>query len=334
MTAIRLDPIDEYGHAPSEDSNFNESVYSSGWDPRARLGGWMRLGNRINEGHAELSVCMYLPDGRVACQFLRPEIDTNDKHSAGGLDYQVVEPFKAVNMHYHGELMVLDDPQLLRNPGKLFKTAPRVDGEVIFNHTGVSPMHGGEPMEPELETMYGRDFSLGHFNQHIRTTGSLRVGDESWNIDGFGWRDHSWGPRYWTNINFYRLFVANFGADRGFMVLKRTDRQNRVHRKGVLLFDGDYEEVIDIDVMTEWTESKDPAAVTIGVRTEKRAVRIEGKIITMAPLSNRRQVGDEILSCRIAEGFTQWRWDDGREGLGITEYIEFLEDGEPVGYPL
>ena len=25
---------------------------------------------------------------------------------------------------------------------------------------------------------------------------------------------------------------------------------------------------------------------------------------------------------------------DGRTGLGMTEYIEVLENGEPVGYPL
>ena len=56
--------------------------------------------------------------------------------------------------------------------------------------------------------------------------------------------------------------------------------------------------------------------------------------LTMAPLRNRRQVGDQELACRIAEGFTLWRWEDGREGLGMTEYIEFLEDGEPAGYPL
>jgi len=27
-------------------------------------------------------------------------------------------------------------------------------------------------------------------------------------IDGFGLRDHSWGPRYWQAIYWYRLFVA------------------------------------------------------------------------------------------------------------------------------
>jgi len=74
--------------------------------------------------------------------------------------------------------------------------------------------------------------------------------------------------------------------------------------------------------------------VRLGVRTARRAVRISGEVLTMAPLRNRRRVGDRELACRIAEGFTHWRWEDEREGLGMTEYIEFLEDGEPAGYPL
>ena len=334
MSTYRLAPADEYTHQPTAEPNFNESVYVNGWDPVQRVGGWMRLGNRVNEGRAELSVCLYLPDGRVACQFQRPEITTNERHCAGGLEYQVVEPFKVVSMTYRGELMLLDDLQLLRNPSALFKQAQRVPGAVDFQLTGVSPMHGGEPTEPGEETMYGRDFSLGHFNQHTRTRGRIQVGDQSWDIDGFGWRDHSWGPRFWQNIYFYRLFIATFGADRGFMLLKRTDRQQVVHRLGVLLFDGAYEDIIDLDVFTEWDANKDPARIQLGVRTAQRAVRISGEVLTMAPLRNRRQVGDHELACRIAEGFTRWHWEDGREGLGMTEYIEFLEDGEPAGYPL
>jgi hypothetical protein len=34
-----------------------------------------------------------------------------------------------------------------------------------------------------------------------------------------------------------------------------------------------------------------------------------------------------------ARGFTEFTWD-GRTGYGMTEYIERVEDGVPVGYPL
>ena len=331
---FRLVPQDEYTHQPDQSVNFNESVYTNAFDPNQRLGGWMRLGNRVNEGYAELSVCLYLPDGKVACQFGRPPITTNEAHSAGGLHYEVLDPFKRVAMTYDGELMLLDDPEALRDPQTMFQQARRVPGLVRWEQTGVSPLHGGLPTSNDAPTMYGRDFSLGHFNQHMHASGVIRVGDREWSIDGNGWRDHSWGPRFWTNIYYYRLFIANFGDDRGLMLLKISDPSGHARRVGVLQIDGQYDEIVDMDLHTEWSEKKDPAHVRIGVRTESgRSEIIEGEILTMAPLRNRRKVDGQTLVSRIAEGFTQFTWD-GRTGYGMTEYIERIEGDRLVGYPL
>ena len=51
----------------------------------------------------------------------------------------------------------------------------------------------------------------------------LRVGDEEWEIDGYGLRDHSWGPRYWQAPWYYRWLTANHGPDFGFMDGALTD---------------------------------------------------------------------------------------------------------------
>ena len=320
-------------YTPGPESNFNESVYVNGFELERRFGGWMRLGNRVNEGHAEMQVCLYLPDGRIACQFQRPAIDNNEAFAAGGLRYEVIEPFRRVSMHYDGELMVLSDPGLLRDPKRLFETAPRAAARVDYEFEGVSPMHGGEPTSEDQQTMYGRDFSLGHFNQHMRVTGRIEIADEVLAFEGLGWRDHSWGPRYWQNLYFHRLLIANFGPDRGMMLLKIAGRDGVTRRHGVLQYDGEYEEITDLDLWTEWTADKDPHVIHVGVRTNKRAVVIEGKVLTNAPLRNRRKVNDEYQHSRIAEGITLWRWDD-REGMGMAEYIELLNDGELVGWPL
>ena len=333
---LRLDHRDEYPHPPDDLVNFNESVYASGWDPDLRAGGWMRLGNRVNEGHAELSVCLYLPDGRVACQFSRPAIDTNDAFDAGGLRYRVDEPFAAVEMTYDGEVFVLDDPSVLRDPAAMFASAPRAQASVRFGARGVSPMHGGEPTAPEHEQLmyYGHEFSRGHFNQHTAVRGHIRVGDEDFPIDGHGWRDHSWGPRYWQAIWAYRLFIANFGPDRALMLLKNIRADGTSRRLGVLLVDGDYHEVTDLDVWTDWSDDKEPAAARIGVRTAAGTAVIEARTITLAPLRNRRRTDDgQVLVSRVAEAFSEYTWD-GRTGYGIMEYIERVEDGEAVGYPL
>ena len=41
------------------------------------------------------------------------------------------------------------------------------------------------------------------------------MGDEEWAIDGYGLRDHSWGPRFWQAPWYYRWLTANFGGDFG-----------------------------------------------------------------------------------------------------------------------
>jgi hypothetical protein len=54
----------------------------------------------------------------------------------------------------------------------------------------------------------------------------------------------------------------------------------------------------------------------------------------MVPLRNRRRTDDgELLVSRVAEGFTEYTWGD-HVGYGMTEYIERVDDGQPVGYPL
>jgi hypothetical protein len=327
-----IEPADEFMHAPDASPNFNESVYANFTDP-AGIAGWLRLGNRANEGYAELSVCLYLPDGRIACQFRRPKIADNSRFDAGGLSYRVEAPFRRIGMDYRGEVLLVDDPAALRDPAGLFETAPKAEAEIRLDYTATSPIHGGVPANPEVEPYYGRDFSLGHFNQHLTVTGSVRIGDQVWPIAGAGWRDHSWGPRYWQNIYFHRLFMANFADGGGLMLLKITDPAGRARRLGVVLVEGEYEEVQDFDLVTDWTEDQEPERYRLTVRTAKRSLQVTGEIIRLAPLRNRRKSGDTVLVSRIAEAYTRFT-RDGVEGWGMTEYIERVEDGHLVGYPL
>ena len=187
MSDFVMRPDDELTHKPDASVNFNESVYTNGFDTASPVGGWMRLGNRVNEGYAELSVCLYLPNGRIACQFQRPGIASNDRLNAGGLSYAVVEPLKKVSMTYDGEMLIVDDPEALRDPKTLFANGPRVPGHVHWVHEAESPVHGGKPVDNAVQTMYGRDFSLGNFNQHGRVRGEIKVGSETFPIDGRGW---------------------------------------------------------------------------------------------------------------------------------------------------
>jgi len=59
------------------------------------MGGWVRMGNRPNEGYAEVTVCLYLPDGRVAFNYKRPKIDGHEvcrrvREQSWGKDIRII----------------------------------------------------------------------------------------------------------------------------------------------------------------------------------------------------------------------------------------------------
>ncbi len=333
MSHYLLAASDEFPHAPGAEPLFNESVYVNAFDHDSGAGGWMRIGNRANEGYAELAVCLFLPDGRIACQFQRPRISGNRQFAAGGLRYEVVEPLVAVTMRYQGEVMLVSDRAWLRDPRRLFAEAPRAPCEIEWRHRGCSPIHGGLPVSATQQTMFGRDFSLGHFNQHTTVEARWRIGATDLDFAGYGWRDHSWGPRLWQNILFDRGFYASFGPDRGITLLKIANADGMVRRTGVLFCDGRYEDILDLDVFTEWDADHDPTAVRITARTASWRAEVRGRVLNCAPLTNRREIDGRVLHSRIAEAATEFDWD-GRRGYGMTEYVERLQDGVPVAWPM
>ena len=121
---MRLDPADDLLHPLEEASNFNESRYYNFFDATAGLGGWVRMGNRPNEGYAELTVCLYLPDGRVGFIYKRPEISGHTAHDAGGLRFEVVEPFVEHRVTYDGKVLLLSEPRTWPSPARPSPTTP------------------------------------------------------------------------------------------------------------------------------------------------------------------------------------------------------------------
>src|SRR5438034_430158 len=81
-TQLVLLDADDLMHPNTGEENYNESAYYNFYDPGRRLGGFARIGNRPNERHAEMTLCLYLPDGRVAFMFARPEIADNARFDA------------------------------------------------------------------------------------------------------------------------------------------------------------------------------------------------------------------------------------------------------------
>jgi len=323
---VRLEPVDEYMHELGPEPTFNESMYFNLYDPAQRFGGWFRIGNRANEGHAEMTVCLYLPDGRVGFMFRRVDITSNDAFAAGGLHFTVEEPFEHLTVSFDGRVVLLDHPTDMADPRKAFTENPYATASVEIAYTRVSDMFGGEPDEPHERP--GEEFAKGHYEQLVAAAGTITVGDDSWTIDGAGLRDHSWGPRTWQAPHYYRWLTANGGRDWGFM-LSRIARPDGPGTRGGFVWDGGVLHLCDdAELSTEWQgDDSYHRAVSFTLRSREQEWKGTGRVLNLIPLRNRR----EGRVTRISEGLTEWTLADGRVGYGLSEYLDQIVDGQPVG---
>ena len=332
---LRLEPQDEYTHTPDAAANYNESMYFNVFDPVRKIGGWFRLGNRANEGQAEMTTCLYLPDGRVAFMYGRPRIADNKQMNAGGMRIEVIEPFKRLKVTYDGKACVLARPFDMAEPSKAFRENPSLDCKVELDYEGVSPMYGGETVREDgkpIEIDPEKSFAKAHYEQHMAAKGTFVIGDETFAVEGFGLRDKSWGPRYWQAINWYRWCPMNFGRDFGMMLSIVAGTEGKPREGGMVFKDGKYDLITECAIDTDWDENWYQTALRAKVKTESGArYEVSGKVLSLIPLRNRRKTPDgEELNTRITEGMTEYKCN-GMTGYGLSEYLDQIIDGKPSG---
>jgi hypothetical protein len=313
-----LAPEDDYTHPLGPEPNFNESMYFNFFDPGQGIGGFVRLGNRANEGQAEMTVCLFLEDGRVLFSFKRAQISNNDAFDAGGLRFEVIEPTERLRSVYEGRVIELDDPRRLSDPSRAFRESPRREIRIDLVHEACGPLYGSSHDKTEQERTAEQQFAKAHYEQHMRVTGTVDLGDRTLEIAGYGLRDHSWGPRHWQAIERYEWLTLNFGPDLGAMVsVIQSDAEN-VRRGGVLVRDGKLTKIRNATVEAEYEDNGlYHRSLVAKVETDDgETLEIQGTVKGFIPLRNRRNG----MTTHIGEGMTEWRLGE-RTGYGLSEFL-------------
>jgi hypothetical protein len=334
-TKLKLDPRDEYTHPPEAAGNYNESMYFNAFDSVRRVGAWVRIGNRPNEGHAEMTCCIYLPDGRVGFMFGRPAITGNEQMAAAGMRFEVLEPFKRHRVTYEGEVLLMDDPLAMADPSAAFKRYPKRPASIALEFEGVSPMHGGEivGMDGErLELDPEHAVYRGHTEQNMAVDGHITVDGVRHEVSsGTGYRDKSWGPRHWHSFFWYKWLPVTFSRDFGILLSIKGRPEGGPNRiSGNVLRDGRYEPVIDGRIQTEYDAAWIPRSLTAHVTTARQTYVLTGRIVTTVPLRHKRAGASDLRTyTRITESLTEFSCE-GRTVLGMTEYCDVMNDGVPI----
>ena len=333
---IRLTDDDEGLHAPGDQINWNESRYIDFWDPVHRFGGWFRIGARPNAEYAEMSACLYLPDGRTAFAFDRAEIDGNTVAvggRSGTQTWEIVEPWRTSRVGYTGTMSLFADPWALTNPKQAFTDAPKAMVQVDLTCTteGLEAAMGQDQDQHHLIFLPGQaDF---HYQHMTHVVGTATVDGTRYEIDGRGGKDHSWGPRNWHAKIFLRWLTCCIDDDNGFMLI-RSVGPTAERRSGFVWADGEFRVVDGFDMQNHYAGA--PNYELLRTEVVVRAGGVEWSAIGVPqgylPARHRQTnpEGEEAI-LRLVKQPADWQLADGRTATGHLEYHDLLVDGIPVG---
>ncbi len=319
---------DEMMHPVGDDPAWSESYYFNFVDPDSKIGMFTRMGFRPGSGWADALHVIYLEGRRVAFTYGRRDIEKDLSRydgdlSAGHLTLECLAPHERWRLTYQGPAQDIPDAEIL-----LTRSKARPDGwftpatlDMSLDFECLTPPH------------YAAKGSHGHFEQSGRVTGKISLGDDRWEVLGYGVRDKSWGPRDWGAGSqggsaresdesagprpFVNWFSMNFGADTalGGSCFRQADG---VIRGEGWLQRGDERTVLkDVVIETDYkAESIIHRAVRLTGETESgESVLITGNVSSVCP-TKIPMPGGAIF---VNEGLTEFRWDD-RIGHGIAEH--------------
>lgn len=187
----------EGAHEPSEDPFWQESWYFNFADKAANVFGLTRIGCTPAKGTAD-GILLAMIQGKPALLYpgvgkkLKSkdvEINPPELLKVGGLEFVCASPMEEWLLSLHTK---------------------RVD--IDIEYTAITPMY----MFPEVSAGEGKSAAASHYEQAGPAKGRLRFGGSDIEIDGWGQRDHSWGPRHWSGVGSWTWISAQFPSGWAF----------------------------------------------------------------------------------------------------------------------
>jgi hypothetical protein len=156
----------------------------------------------------------------------------------------------------------------------------------------------------------------------MKVTGTVQIDDDIYEIDAFGLRDHSWGPRYWQNIYSYRWLTCSFGPELNVMVSEIRPSPQARTEGGVVIRDGKLNRIERLEIESQFDDDQPfHRAMKADLHLDNgETVTIQGKVLGFIPLRNRR----EGHVTHIGEGMTEYTCL-GKTGFGISEYLDQVQ---------
>ena len=289
----KTNPRDEYLHTPPEKRLWNESYFFDFNDEQVR--GFSRMGFMPFERKA--NVWFYVVyDGEVYW-YRNERVPIDDcfgLHVDAGeftQTYELLEPYEAWSLSASGDCRVSSDPEAV-----LLDAAERVPLEAEL--TLDAPLHEALDIDLLVDTQH-------HYDHAGTITGTIELDGESIEVDGVGYRDHSWGWfRDWTPGEWgHNALFAQFDTGDCFTLIASTNPSDEIHH--VYGYHANEERARPIrDASVAWNDGLE--------RGERAETWARGDYPTVVVFTLEFDDGTERLSCEpvhnVPIGFEDRNW--------------------------
>jgi hypothetical protein len=321
---------DEYPHPAGSDPQYSESLYFNAVDGEAGYGVLLRIGNRINEGHTEVTVVVFLPDGGAVFHYARVPLQGEPGFAAGGLSVEIVEPKRHMRVRYAGAAHRLAQGIDLADPKRALVDDALTQLGLTLDFESIAPLFGLGTGADGTSGMGGAEevVAAEHYEVSCRVSGTLDLDQGSVQFTGLGVRDHSWGTRRWQGPQYWRWLSGLFDESTAFVAWSLRVGAEREPGSGMIMRDGRPIALVGVEVHSEYgADPYYPTSMTVAMTAEDGTVTaVTGTVRSTVPLRNRR----DGITARLSELVVEYRMGD-RIGFGVAEYHDLILDGRPAG---
>ncbi|MEH6489164.1 DUF7064 domain-containing protein [Hyphomonas oceanitis] len=303
-------------HIPSEDRHWQESDCYWFYDRKNGIGGFHRIGQKPNLGTGQVTLFVFKEGGE------RYILSSGEKaeHELGPDDRQAAK--QVVGSH---TAEALGDGRMRFTWGE-----EECEGDLEFYESFHEPRNWSK-------TGHSDDFmssinSDGHLECSGRIRGTVKIGMNSYNIDGLCHRDRSWGFRdnSRASLHRYRMFSGTVGPELSFasFLLDLKDGPKMV--AGFVARHGEDLDVRDLRVITRFdSDGLTPLGAT-GILTLETGeeVRIEASSVQgfMTPVPEAGAASQDHISTFMYNGKTGFLDLELSTNPGRGTYIPTQED--------
>jgi hypothetical protein len=236
-----------------------------------------------------------------------------------GLTYDCVEPYKRWRKTFHGLARLVS--------GDEARSGPLADGPLVAVDMELDWVGAGPVFDMDMSDQVWAGVKA-HYQQHCRVAGTIEFGGERLELEGFGMRDHSWGPRDLRGVGNHTWIYAEFPSGRRLMYFHHVAAGGAGLLEVGHEMDGDettpLRAAADLPVPRDPDRWAEPYAVDFH-RGDGTVGTVRGEILSGIPLAmtnlSELQLGrpGPHATHHLIECPSRIEWD-GETGFGITEW--------------